>query len=291
MKGILTPLITPLLDQDVLDCGGLQKTIDHVIAGGVHGIFLLGTTGEGPNLSVRLRHEIVRQSAGIIGGRVPFYVNVTGQSYTENLALAKESAHAGARAAVYSGPLYSPIGQDTLAGHVERFADNCPIPVLLYNMPSHTHLFFTVETVARLSKHSNIIGLKDSSGDILHLQKVIRTLGPRFPVFVGPEEMLLQCLMTGACGGVNGGSNLMPHLYVGIYNAFQVKNFDEAARLQCIVNDLSGAIYSQGYLKGLKAAMASKGLCSSAMAEPATAIDDEAAGLIAQAIRDPKYAG
>ena len=291
MKGILTPLITPLLGQDVLDTDGLQKTIDHVIAGGVHGVFLLGTTGEGPNLSVRLRHEIVQQAAKMIRGRVPFYVNVTGQCYTENLALAKESAESGAKAVVYSGPLYAPIGQDALAAHVERFAAICPLPVLLYNMPSHTHLLFEVETVARLSKLPNIIGLKDSSGDILYLQRAVRTLGPNFPVFVGPEEMLLQCLITGACGGVNGGSNLMPHLYVGIYNAFQAKNFAEATRLQRIVNELSDAIYGQGYLKGLKAAMASQGLCSPTMAEPATAIEAAAAQRIAEAIRDPKFAG
>ena len=290
MKGILTPLITPLIGQDILDTGALQKTIDHVIAGGVHGIFLLGTTGEGPNLSVRLRHEIVKQAAKMIRARVPFYVNVTGQSYTENLALAKGSAEAGATAAVYSGPLYAPIGQDALAAHVERFAAKCPLPLLLYNMPSHTHLFFEVETLKRLAKLSNIIGLKDSSGDILYLQRAVRTLGPNFPVFVGPEEMLLQCLMTGACGGVNGGSNLMPHLYVGIYNAFQAKNFAEAARLQCIVNELSDAIYGQGYLKGLKAAMATKGLCGPAMAEPATTIGDCAAQRIAEAIRDPRFA-
>ncbi len=291
MKGILTPLITPLLGQDDLDTDGLEKTINHVIAGGVHGIFLLGTTGEGPSLSVRLRHEIVQQSAKMIAGRLRFYVNVTGQSHTENLALAKESAEAGASAVVYSGPLYAPIGQDALAAHVERFAANCPLPVLLYNMPSHTNLFFQVPTVIHLSKLSNIIGLKDSSGDILYLQKVIRALGPDFPTFVGPEEMLLQCLMTGVCGGVNGGSNLMPHLYVGIYNAFQAKDLVEAARLQRVVNDLSDAVYGQGYLKGLKAAMASKGLCKPAMAEPATAIDAEAAGKIAEAIRDPKFAG
>ena len=290
MNGILTPLITPLLDQDTLDTDGLQNIIDHVISGGVHGLFLLGTTGEGPSLSVSLRHEVVRQASKMIRGRLPFYVNVTGQSHTENLALAKESAEAGASAVVYSGPLYAPIGQEALVGHVTRFAASCPLPILLYNMPSHTHLFFEVPTVVALSKLTNVIGLKDSSGDILYLQKVHRAVGPKFPIFVGPEEMLLQCLLTGACGGVNGGSNLMPHLYVEIYNAFRAKNFSEAERLQGIVNDLSDVVYGQGYLKGLKAAMSAKGLCKPNMAEPATALDGKLAGEIAEAIQNPKFA-
>ena len=196
----------------------------------------------------------------------------------------------GASAVVYSGPLYAPIGQEALIAHVSRFAANCPLPILLYNMPSHTHLFFEVPTVVALSKLSNIIGLKDSSGDILYLQKVRRAVGPQFPIFVGPEEMLLQCLITGASGGVNGGSNLMPHLYVGIYNAVQAKNFVEAERLQGIVNDFSDAVYGQGYLKGLKAAMASRGLCKPTMAEPATDLDVELADKIAEAIQNPKFA-
>ena len=289
MKGILTPLITPLLGQDSLDIEGLRKIIDHVIAGGVHGLFVLGTTGEGPSLSVQLRHETVKQAAKLNGGRLPFYVNVTGQSHTENLALAEESAKAGAAAVVYSGPLYAPIGQEAFAEHVERFAASCPLPVVLYNMPSHTHLFFEVATVVRLSKIKNIVALKDSSGDILYLQRVRRAVGADFPVFVGPEEMLLQCLMTGVAGGVNGGSNLMPHLYVGLYNAFQANNLAEAARLQHVVNDLSDTVYAHGYLKGLKAAMASFGLCHGTMAEPATAMDAETAAKIAAAIRARKF--
>lgn len=214
--GIYTPLVTPLAGQDSLDVAGLERVLEHVLGGGVHGIFLLGTTGEGPLLSPRLQLEVLERTAAIMNRRVPLMVNVTGASFTGNLKLAAAAADAGAAAVVYAGPLYAPLTQSALVAHVERFAAQSPLPLFLYNMPSHTHLTFEIPSVVRLAESGSVVGLKDSSGDLLYLQKLTRALGPGFPVFVGPEEMLYPALLAGVAGGVNGGSNLFPHIFVGI---------------------------------------------------------------------------
>jgi dihydrodipicolinate synthase/N-acetylneuraminate lyase len=287
--GIYTPLVTPLLGQDALDVGGLERVLEHVIGGGVHGIFLLGTTGEGPLLSIRLRIETLRRAAALVAGRLPLLVNVTGCVFVENLELARAAVEVGAQAAVYSGPLYAPLSQDALAAHVERFATQCPLPLFLYNMPSHTHLTFELATVVRLAETAQVVGLKDSSGDLLYVQQVVRSLGTEFPVFVGPEELLYPALLYGAAGGVNGGSNLCPQIFTGIFDAVRRGDHAEAARLQQISQDLSEAVYSGGYLRGLKAAMAARGLCGPILAEPDAPLGAEAAGRIALALQRPEF--
>lgn len=280
MEGILTPLVTPLRATGELDTAGLNRLIDHVLAGGVHGLFLLGTTGEGPALGAKLREEALRASASAIAKRVPFVVGTTSPSLAESLELAEASAKAGAVATVYAGPLYAPVSQAALAAHVGRFADQCPLPVYLYNMPSHTHLFFSVEIVVELAKHPNIIGLKDSSADLMYFQRLCRALPAEFPLYMGPEELLLPALLAGAAGGVNGGSNLFPHLYSGLYNAFCAGNLEEARRLQGVILRVSETVYTRGYLAGLKTALNHCGICDAALAEPLPALDPAAASAV-----------
>jgi dihydrodipicolinate synthase/N-acetylneuraminate lyase len=288
LRGILTPLVTPLRDPDTLDSSSLQRLIDHVIEGGVHGIFLLGTTGEGPGLGERLRYQVLEEAVAGIAGRVPLLVNVTGTSFAENVALASAAERLGAKAVVYSGPLYSPVSQPELLAHVERFAARCPLPVILYNMPSHTNVTFDVPTVERLAGSGSVAGLKDSSARVMYLQDLSRALGPQFPLFVGPEELLYPAMISaGVTGGVNGGSNLFPSLYVGLYNAIRAGNHTEAASLHAIVRHVSAKVYSNGYLRGLKSALEASGLCATRLVlEPGVPLGSTDASSIAACIEE-----
>ncbi len=290
-RGILTPLVTPMLEADVLDVEGLRRGVEHVIAGGVRGVFLLGTTGEGPSLSGRMRLEVLERVAGFVAGRVAMLVNVTGTSFADNIDLARAAADAGATVAVYSGPLYSPVTQAQLLWHVERFAAKCPLPVFLYNMPSHTNVRFDVDTVVKLAESGSIAGLKDSSADLMYLQKLSHALGPDFPLFVGPEELLYPAMIAaGVAGGVNGGSNLFPHLYVGLHDAIRAGNHVEAARLHALVLKVSRLVYGNGYLPGLKAALKAAGICTTTvMMEPGVPHPAEVAAQIAEAVALPEF--
>ncbi len=275
LRGIVTPLITPLASPNKLDRVGLERLVEHVIGGGVKGIFVLGTTGEGPGLSAEVRREVVAQVAGQAAGRVQVMCGITDTSLDESIALASFAAKAGAHAVVHAGPGYYAVSQPELMRYVEELTSRLPLPLYLYNMPGCTHLSFAVETVAAAAELPGVAGFKDSSGDMMYLHKVIVALrGNRdFRVFIGPEELLGEAVLLGAHGGVNGGSNLFPKLYVKLFEAAARGDSVEVANLHRLVIEISNGVYSAGtyassYLKGIKCAAHLLGLIGPAMAWP-----------------------
>lgn len=275
LRGIVPPMATPLLDRDRLDLPGVERLLEHILAGGVHGLFLLGTTGEAPSLSHRLRCELIERACAQVAGRVPVLVGVTDTSFVESIELAEHAADAGAAAVVLAAPYYFPAGQPELADYIERIAAALPLPVFLYNMPSHTKLSFEPDTVARALRVPNIVGLKDSSGNMLYFHKVqqLAQARPDFALLMGPEELLADAVLLGAHGGVTGGANLAPRLYVDLYEAALAGDLARVRALHAQVLRISMTIYSVGaygsaYLKGLKCALACLGLCDDYLAEP-----------------------
>lgn len=276
LRGVVPPLLSPLTARDRLDHAGLERLIEHVLAGGVHGLFLLGTTGEGPSLGYRLRCELIERACEQVDGRVPVLVGVTDTSYVESLALAEHAADSGATAVVLSAPFYFPAGQSELTRYVEALVDELPLPTLLYNMPSHTKLAFEPETVRRLIEIPAIHGMKDSSGDLDYFREISALkaeVRPDWTLLIGPEELLAESIRLGGHGGVNGGANLHPRLYVDLYKAAATGDDAEAQRLQAEVRRIAETIYridrgGAAVIKGLKCAMASLGICDDFMAEP-----------------------
>jgi 4-hydroxy-tetrahydrodipicolinate synthase len=275
LTGIFPPLVTPLRDRDELDVPGFERLTEHVLAGGVHGLFLLGTTGEGPSLSWRLKAEVVERGCRQAGGRVPVMVGVTDPSFADALRLAERAAAAGADAVVIAPPYYLPLDQTELAGYVERFAAASPLPVLLYHIPSLTGVGFSPDTVRRLLDTPKVIGLKDSGRDMTyqHTVRRITAARPDFSVLVGPEELLGEAILLGADGGMCGGANMVPRLYVDLYDAAKAGLLDRVRELHGRVIAISDSIYSVGaggssYFRGLKCALACLGLCDDLPAEP-----------------------
>jgi 4-hydroxy-tetrahydrodipicolinate synthase len=275
LRGIIPPLVTPLLERDRLDIPGLERLIEHVLAGGVHGLFLLGTTGEGPSLSHRLRCELVERACAQVADRVPVLVGITDTSFVESVEMAEHAAEAGAGAVVLAPPYYFPAGQAELAEYTEAIAAAVPLPLHLYNMPSHTKVTFEPDTIARALQIPNIVGLKDSSGQLVYFHKiqVLAASRPEFSLLIGPEELLAESVLLGGHGGVCGGSNLAPRLYVDLYEAAVRGDLDRVRALHARVMQISTTIYAVGrygsaYLKGLKCALSCLGLCDDHMAEP-----------------------
>lgn len=275
LTGIIPPMVTPLRDRDELDVAGLERLIEHILSGGVHGLFILGTTGEAPGLSHRLRCELIERACGQVAGRVPVLVGITDTSFTESVELADLAADFGAAAVVHAGPFYSPISQPELIEYIEHIAAELPLPVFLYNMPSHTKVSFELETMRRAIDIPNVVGLKDSSGQMVYFEKVrqLAASRPDFTMLVGPEELLAEAVLLGAHGGVCGGANLAPRLYVDLYEAASRGDITRTRELQERVMQISMNIYSVGkhgssYLKGLKCALSCLDLCDDFLAEP-----------------------
>jgi dihydrodipicolinate synthase/N-acetylneuraminate lyase len=276
LRGIITPLVTPLV-RGALDSEALERLVEHVIRGGVNGIFVLGTTGEGPSLSYQLREEMIRKSCELAKGRVPVLVCVTDTALAESERVAEIAADAGAEAAVLAPPYYFQYSQSDLMRYVELAAFRLALPLFLYNIPQMTKVSFEVETVARAARIPGVLGLKDSSHDLGYLCRLVEAVKPypEFSVLTGPEEILLEAMRAGSHGGVCGGSNLSPMLFRDLYAAASTGRWEEAARHQATVLSYSQALYNTGfsgtsYLRGLKCALELTGLCRAEFAPPLT---------------------
>ncbi len=275
LRGIVPPMVTPLKDRDTLDLAGLERLVEHILAGGVHGLFILGTTGEGPSLSYRLRCELIERVCGQVGGRVPVLVGVTDTAFVESVNLAGIAADEGAAAVVLAAPYYFPAGQPELLEYLEHIVVEMPLPVFLYNMPGHTKLKFELDTLRQALALPNIVGLKDSSGDLDYFRQaagVVRTY-PGAALLMGPERLLAESLALGGHGGVCGGANLLPRLFVDVYEAAGQGDRERLARLQRRVEELGDSLYTIGrhssaFVKGVKCALACLGICEDALAEP-----------------------
>jgi len=275
LKGIIVPMVTPLKDENRLDIKGLEQLIDHLINGGVHGLFILGTTGEAPGLSYSLRSKLVERVCEQVNQRIPVLVGITDTSKTESLRLADKASHCGADAVVAAPPYYFTPSQEDLKEFFLSLADQSSLPLFLYNMPSHTKVLFEPATVNVLAGHENIIGLKDSSGDLIYFQKIIQLMRerPDFSILMGPEELMMQSILSGGHGGVPGGANMFPKLFVQIYEASVNRDFSKMEFLQKQIMQISSNVYSvgtygSGYLQGLKCALSILGICNDVLASP-----------------------
>lgn len=276
VRGIIPPMVTPLLSDTVsLDTKGVKKLIEHLINGGVHGVFILGTTGESTSLSYATRRQLIIETCKVVNNRIPVFVGITDTTIEESIQLANVAKANGAAAVVAAPPYYYGLGQEELFQYYWKLADQLSLPLFLYNMPSHTKINIDIKTVVRLAEHSNIIGLKDSSANAVYFQSLIHVLKskPEFSLLVGPEEITAEIVLMGGHGGVNGGANMFPKLYVELYNAALVKDFDRIADLQHLVMEISTKVYTLGsygssYLKGVKCALSVLGIIESNLAMP-----------------------
>lgn len=291
--GIVPPLVTPLLDNYTLDIEGLERLIEHVIAGGVHGIFILGTTGEAQSLSFDLRAEMIKQTSKILKKRIPLLIGISDTSLSDSVRLANIAAKYEADAVVSAPPYYFATGQSELAEFYEELIPQLQLPIYLYNMPTHTKVSFAPATIRRIAENEKVIGFKDSSANGAYFQSVMYEMRDRkdFSIFVGPEEMMAEVVLLGANGGVNGGANIFPKLYVELYNAAVAKDIKKVIELQAKVMQICTTLYTVGcygssYLKGVKTSLSILGICSDFLASPFNPFDSEHRSIIDKAIQE-----
>ncbi len=279
LKGIIPPLVTPLLENKALDSMGLNNLIEYLLEGGVHGIFLLGTNGEGPSLGYGLRKQLISEACEIVQGRVPVLVGITDTSFEAALEIAHHSKEAGADALVVAPPFYFPISEQEMIEYLGELAPLLPLPFLLYNIPSCTKLHLGVDAV-RKAKNLGAIGVKDSSGDIASLHEIIEEFKnePDFSVIVGNELFLSDTIVRGAHGAVAGGANFFPRLFVELYDACLKKDANGIDELSNQVLKIDETIYNvenspTRSMKAIKCALSIMGICGDHMAPPLGQLD------------------
>jgi len=268
-------MVTPLRARDELDVAGLERLIEHILNGGVSGLFILGTTGEGPSLSYSLRRDLVTRTCRQVRGRVPVLVGITDTAFVESVNLARHAADAGADGLVLAPPYYLPEGQPELQEYLEHLVAELPLPLFLYNMPGLTKVQYEMDCLRRAADFPRIVGLKDSSKNMSYFKEALGLLKyrPDWTMLVGPEELLAESVLAGGHGGVNGGANLFPKLYVQLYQAASTGDNARSQQLHAQVMQISQSLYqigrySSAIIKGIKCALACSGICDDFMAEP-----------------------
>ena len=275
IRGIVVPLLTPLSSPETIDEEAARRLIDHVIAGGVHAIFILGSTGEGPALSGREQRRFIRCCAEAVGGRVPLLAGISGGAAAESARLGRFAADAGADAVVSAVPCYLPPDAEEQVAFYRYLAKEVPLPLFAYNMPSLTRVSMTLSTVERILEIPGVAGCKDSSGDLDAFRELVNRFGgrPGISLLSGPDELTAETVAMGGDGGVNGGANLRPRLFSGLYEAAARGDAAAVGPLQARVVEL-GKIYGDpvtapGVIRALKREAARMGLLRNILAVPA----------------------
>ncbi len=268
-------MVTPLRGCDQLDVVGLERLIERILGAGVGGLFILGTTGEGPSLSYHLRRELVDRACRQVRGRVPVLVGISDCAFVESMDLAQHAASAGADALVLAPPYYFAEGQPELQEYLEHLVAKLPLPLFLYNAPKNTKVQYEPATLRRAMDNPKILGLKDSSGDMTYFNNAVGMLKhrPDWSLLLGPEELLAEGVLAGGHGGVPGGANLFPRLYVELCSAARGRDLPRTQQLHAQVMEISNSLYKIGHhpsavIKGIKCALACLGVCDDFMAEP-----------------------
>ncbi|MFL7793280.1 MAG: dihydrodipicolinate synthase family protein [Anaerolineae bacterium] len=273
--GVTVPMVTPVTPDGSLDEPAVRRVVDHMVAGGVHGIFVLGTTGENTSVPLAMRERLVAAAVKHVAGRARTYAGVSANCLADSVAVAKACAPLGVDAVVAHLPTYYELNAEEQFAYFNALVDRIDLPLVLYDIPVTTHMTIPVEVVERLSRHPNVVGIKDSSGDIGRLTVLLERLGdsrPDFAVIVGASILAAQGLALGADGFVPSQGNLVPALCRALYDCAIAGDREAAEAYQEQLNALTrlfveGRSLAQS-LGALKAMMGALGLCGSDVLPP-----------------------
>jgi 4-hydroxy-tetrahydrodipicolinate synthase len=233
IRGVIPPIVTPVDDNELVNETALKRVIDHVLAGGVHGILALGSTGEFWGFPQEQAQRVLVTTLAHVNKRVPIYFGIGAITTKECVRLAKMARKEGAQAITILPPMFITPNDDELLAHFKAVAEATPLPVLIYNNPDRMNVNISAALLERLAAVPGIAGVKDSSGDMtLTAEYIRRTRGTGFRVMAGRDIMILATLTYGGVGCVASTANVVPALVVKIYDEYMKGNLDAAREAQ-----------------------------------------------------------
>jgi 4-hydroxy-2-oxoglutarate aldolase len=261
LQGIFPPLTTPFTSTQDLDLAGLKANIERWNRTGLAGYVVVGSTGESVYLGLEEKIKLWETAREATGAGKILIAGTGCEATQDTIDLTRRAAAAGYQAALIRTPSYfkSQMTDSALERHFRAVADASPIPILLYSVPQFTGLALGASLVARLADHPNIIGIKDSAGDVQRIADTIRLAPPEFQVLVGSATTLYPSLCLGARGAVLAVACALPELCVALHQAFVAGNHEEARALQRRLHEPTVAVTSRYGIAGLKFAMELQG--------------------------------
>jgi len=258
-KGIFPAIITPFNSEGDVEFEYLRGVVQFQLEKGVHGFFVCGSAGEGPLMSTEQRKAVAEALIVEVGGRVPVIVHAGSTNTREAIELAKHAEQHGAAAVGVVAPFYFKPDPEGLIEHYKLIAEAVKIPVLVYNIPSRAGYNVTPEIISRICSIQNVIGVKDSSGDLIQLRETIETAPKPITVINGADNLIYAALAIGVDGQISGIANIAPELLVQLYNAFKKGEYEKALDLQTKINAVKRAVDGPP-IAPLKAALELRGI-------------------------------
>lgn len=257
LRGILLPTTTPFDADGQILSDAIRDNLRAWSAKGVIGFVVLGSTGERVHLDEREYLQVIETSRAAVPADLVFIVGAGQQSTAGTINEIRKAAHAGAEAVLVITPHYyrAAINQQTLVAYYTTAADASPVPLVLYSMPALTGVKIEPETIAQLSEHPNIVGVKDSSNDVAGFSETVRICPDDFAVMTGNGTVLLDTLDAGATGGILAVGCVVPEICVEIFRAFNAGKHEHATAFQSKLTPLAAAVTTRFGIGGLKAAL------------------------------------
>lgn len=232
LRGVIPPIVTPLTTERRFDGTSARRLCEFMIESGVHGLFVLGTSGEGPYLKVEDQLAAVKTAVEVAKGRVPVLAGLLAPGTDEASSLAVQMQAIGVDAVVVAPPYYYPATQGQILEHFREIKRAVQIPLMAYDIPVTTHHRMQLETVLTLAEEGTVIGMKDSTGDYGSFRRLLLKMPSHFRMLTGSEPFFDSVLLAGAHGVVPGLSNVAPNGFVALYNAYLAGNQSEMSAIQ-----------------------------------------------------------
>jgi 4-hydroxy-tetrahydrodipicolinate synthase len=272
-RGVVVPMVTPVTIDLAIDKEAVRRIIRTFVANGIHPL-LMGTTGEGQSVSTEAAIELIKTVKEEAGDKLTIYVALTGTVVSEQYRVMKPYADAGADVLVATLPSYYALTEEQIYNYYDAVATASPVPFMLYNIASTTHMSIPVDVIKRLAENKNVVGIKDSENNDERMKAVLAAIGNRedFVYFCGCAANSAIALERGAVGIVPSGGNYIPEMYNALFNAAISGDKSKAQVLQLQTGDIC-KIYQKGFTLGeslaaLKYMMSFKGICSDNMMPP-----------------------
>lgn len=260
-KGCATALITPFKDGKI-DYVAMGKIIENQIKEKVDAVVVCGTTGEASTLSNKEKIQLVKFAVDLVDGRLPVIAGSGTNNTAAALELSKEMQETGANGLLIVTPYYNKCTEKGLIAHYEKIADNVEIPIIMYSVPSRTGVNITPSTVNVLSKHPNIVGIKEASGNISQICEIASYISDDFDLISGNDDQTIPIMSLGGVGCISTVSNIIPARFTRMIHDYLNGNYLEAGREQVVLKPLIDSLFVEVNPGPVKAAMNMLGMCS-----------------------------
>ena len=285
-KGSNVALITPMFDDGAVDYDALNNLIDFHIDAGTSSIVSVGTTGESATVGVKEHLKIINHTIQYAARRIPIIAGTGANSTSEAIELTQEAKNLGADACLLVTPYYNKPTQEGLFQHFKLIAESVDIDQILYNVPGRTAVDMSVETTTRLSEFSNIIGIKDATGDLEVIKGLVNNCPEDFLLLTGDDATAVDFLLLGGHGGISVTANVTPKQLQKVYMAAIAGNADLARQANRELINLHQNLFVEANPIPVKWALHKMGMCSKGIRLPLLELSSEFRPIIENDLKD-----